>query len=238
MRKLFKPVLFFSLTCRFILCVGIVLISGCASLNQTMSPETNQEFKGLHEKSQQVILVDPSAHSKAILSAWELNHGRWVGKFLAVPAMVGRSGVADLGEKREGDGKTPSGIFPLKLAFGYEKHIHTRLSYRQATSNDFWVDDVHSRQYNQWVTGKPDAASFEIMKRQDDLYQYGAVIEYNTDPVVTGMGSAIFLHVWRNDGQSTSGCVAISKNNLKKLLAWLDPKRNPVILIKTQRGAT
>ncbi len=54
-------------------------------------------------------------------------------------------------EKKEGDGKTPSGIYPLGPAFGYASSMDTGLAYRQATDNDFWVDDVRSLQYNQWV---------------------------------------------------------------------------------------
>jgi len=147
-------------------------------------------------------------------------------------AMVGRKGIAPLNEKREGDGRTPSGIYPIGPAFGYASSFNTKLVYRQSTKNDFWVDDVNSRQYNQWVTGTPDAKSFEKMHRSDDLYKYGAVIEYNTDPIVPGNGSAIFMHIWRAPDKSTSGCVALSPRSLRKVLGWLDSQRHPVIILK------
>jgi L,D-peptidoglycan transpeptidase YkuD (ErfK/YbiS/YcfS/YnhG family) len=69
------------------------------------------------------------------------------------------------------------------------------------------------------------------MKRTDELYEFGAVIEYNTDPVVPGHGSAIFLHVWSGPQSSTAGCVALAKDDVRRLLRWLDRNKNPVIAL-------
>lgn len=177
-------------------------------------------------------MVEPLTGSEAKVSTWEFKDRNWQPVFGSMAATVGRNGIAPLNEKREGDGRTPSGTYALGPAFGYAPALDTKLVYRQATDNDFWVDDVESSQYNQWVTGKPNAASFEEMRRKDDLYQIGVVIEYNTQPIVPGHGSAIFMHVWRGPGQSTSGCVALSQNDLQKVVAWLDKKHEPVILIQ------
>jgi L,D-peptidoglycan transpeptidase YkuD (ErfK/YbiS/YcfS/YnhG family) len=68
------------------------------------------------------------------------------------------------------------------------------------------------------------------MKRDDNLYKYGIIIEYNTDPVIKGSGSAIFLHVWKGEGIHTAGCVAISEENILKILDWLDPAATPLII--------
>ena len=70
----------------------------------------------------------------------------------------------------------------------------------------------------------------EALRRGDDLYKYAVVIEYNTDPVVPGLGSAIFMHVWRGAGQPTAGCVAMAEADLLRFLRWLDIRRNPVII--------
>ena len=134
--------------------------------------------------------------------------------------------------KKEGDGKTPSGIYPLGPAFGYAFMVNTGLDYLQATDIDFWVDDVQSIQYNQWVHGKPNANSFERMKRHDNLYQYGIVIGYNTHPVIPGNGSAIFMHVWRRYDSPTSGCVAVNQRYLRKILHWLNQHYQPVIILE------
>ena len=69
-----------------------------------------------------------------------------------------------------------------------------------------------------------------MMKRDDNLYKYGIVIEYNTDPVIKGNGSAIFLHIWKNESIPTAGCVAVSEENLIKIIEWLDPVASPLII--------
>ena len=107
------------------------------------------------------------------------------------------------------------------------------MPYRQATDDDFWVDDVISEDYNKWVKGKPNAVSWEKMKRDDDQYKYGVVIEYNMHPIVKGKGSAIFLHVWKG-GESTLGCVSMSEEMILKILAWLDPAKKPLIIMGTE----
>ena len=144
---------------------------------------------------------------------------------------TGRNGFAPAGQKKEGDGRTPSGTFYLKQAFGYPPLVKTGLDYRQATDNDFWVDDPSSTYYNQWVDGKPLAQSFERLKRDDDLYKYGIVVEYNTEPIESGKGSAIFVHVWRGPDSSTAGCMALSEENLIKLLEWLNKMESPMIIL-------
>lgn len=184
------------------------------------------------ETRQALVVREKSAGDfHATLTAWEKQRGGWQIVFDPVDAVIGKNGFTPTGKKKEGDGKTPSGIFPLGAAFGYDTAVDTKLIYRQATENDFWVDDLKSAQYNKWVTGTPQATSFERMKRDDDLYQYGVVIEYNTNPVVPGAGSAIFLHVWRGADSPTAGCVAIPEENLLSLLRRLDRSKNPVVVL-------
>jgi L,D-peptidoglycan transpeptidase YkuD (ErfK/YbiS/YcfS/YnhG family) len=186
-------------------------------------------------ESEQLIFAtnrDPSS-ALVTLHALERNNGVWLLVFPTFAGSIGEKGFAAIDSKREGDGKSPSGIFPLGIAFGYDPSVVTRMSYRQATEDDFWVDDVNSEDYNKWVKGKPNAASWEKMKRDDDQYKYGLVIEYNTNPIIKGKGSAIFLHVWKN-GESTSGCVAMSEEMILKILAWLDPAKKPLIIMGTE----
>jgi len=147
-------------------------------------------------------------------------------------AVVGRNGFAPQGEKREGDGRTPSGIYRLGMAFGYAPAAVTKMPYRQALADDLWVDDANAPDYNRWVKqNETRALSYEKMRRDDDLYKYGLVIEYNTDPVVYGYGSAIFLHIWAGSRSTTAGCVAVSEEDMLKILGWLNPAANPVILM-------
>lgn len=189
------------------------------------------ELDALPQEVYQAVWVQAAAGAvTAKVSGWERKDGSWQQVLSPVEAVVGRNGLAPEGEKREGDGRTPSGTFALRRAFGYDEDVETRLTYRQVTERDFWIDDPRSAQYNQWITGETPKVSHEALRRDDDLYRYGVVIEYNTNPVVPGLGSAIFLHVWRGAGQPTAGCVAMAEGDLLRLLRWLDIRRNPVII--------
>jgi L,D-peptidoglycan transpeptidase YkuD (ErfK/YbiS/YcfS/YnhG family) len=185
---------------------------------------------------QQIIFVTNTDPSSSLVSiyALEKDMGKWRVVLGPIKGNIGRNGFAAFGLKREGDGKTPSGIYPLGTVFGYAPSIDTGMPYRQATKDDFWVDDVNSPFYNRWVTGDVGAASVEKMRREDDLYKYGVVVEYNTNPVVKGYGSAIFFHVWRGEGKPTAGCVAMSEEAILKFLAWLDPEKKPITVMGTE----
>jgi L,D-peptidoglycan transpeptidase YkuD (ErfK/YbiS/YcfS/YnhG family) len=176
------------------------------------------------------VHLDTAGGCRAALTAWELRDGRWQ-HFLSTEAAIGRSGFVAADEKREGDGGTPTGTYPLSLVFGYGAEAGTAMPYRQITADDYWVDDPASPQYNTWVRGRPAAASFETMLRPDGLYRHGIVVEYNSRPVVAGKGSAIFVHIWRGAGEPTAGCVALAEGELREITAWLDPEKGPVIVL-------
>lgn len=190
-------------------------------------------LKKAYPSSDQLVIVLPEKNSTARsrLYALEKNGSGWQIILDNIPATNGSNGFAPPGDKEEGDGKTPSGIFKIAYAFGYGSSCKTGLYYRQATEKDFWIDDPRSDNYNKWVTGYPVNYSHEKMKRKDHLYKYGIVIDYNQNPIVKGKGSAIFIHVWRSPGKPTSGCVAISEDDIKKLLSFLDREKKPVIMM-------
>lgn len=191
-------------------------------------------LENISPEIQQAIVVQEksSGSSQGELTAWKRKEGTWQKLLGPIEVMLGRNGLAPENEKREGDGRTPSGIFNLQRAFGYLPLVGTGLVYAQVTENDFWIDDVESPEYNQWVKGPAQAKSFEYLKRKDDLYKYAIVVEYNTNPVVQEMGSAIFLHIWRGADQPTAGCVAMDEQNILELLHWLDRDKNPVIILE------
>ncbi len=188
-------------------------------------------------ESSQILLVRnmyPVSSDVQVL-ALEKKNGRWQSLFVPMEGVIGRNGFARPGEKREGDGRTPSGIFPLGTIFGYEPLFPTRMPYRQAADDDLWVDDVHADDYNRWVKkGSTNASSFERMRRDDDLYKYGIVVEYNTNPVIKGFGSAIFFHLWKGMGQPTEGCIALSEEDLIRVIRWLDPAARPLVVMGTK----
>ncbi|MBF0490112.1 MAG: L,D-transpeptidase family protein [Candidatus Omnitrophica bacterium] len=185
--------------------------------------------------SVQILVVEPVKGEmfKAKVTAWQKIAGQWKVALGPMDAVVGRNGLAEPGQKREGDGKTPSGVYDLGPAFGYDQKIDTHMNYQPMTKDDIWVDDQNSKNYNRLITKRDlgDAKSFEEMKRDDDLYKAGLVIQYNTDPIVPGFGSAIFLHIWRGFDKPTSGCVALSEDNVLRILKWLNASDHPMITI-------
>lgn len=138
-------------------------------------------------------------------------------------AACGRTGVR--ADKREGDGASPAGIFPLLRAYYRADRLSrpaTGLPIAVTRPDDGWVDDPEDPQYNRLVT-LPYAAHHEEMWRGDALYDLVVVIGYNTDPVLAGRGSAIFLHVATPDFAPTAGCIAIERDVLYGLLGLLGP---------------
>jgi L,D-peptidoglycan transpeptidase YkuD (ErfK/YbiS/YcfS/YnhG family) len=189
----------------------------------------------LRNSGQLIIVTNQDASScKVAMHVLEKYGTLWRPPIPAFSGTIGRKGFASFDKKLEGDGKSPTGMFSLGTAFGYAPSMKTKMPYRQATDNDFWVDDIRSADYNRWVRGRPKTASVEKMKREDGLYRHGIVIEYNMHPIVRGKGSAVFLHRWQEEGKSTRGCVAMPEDHILKLLAWLDPAQKPMIMMGTE----
>src|SRR5688572_23473275 len=190
------------------LSIFLVILSAGAG----MRPETT-----LLSRSEQLVLVTTLSWDgiQGTLQRYERSSPRlkWrkIGEPIAV--VVGRNGLgwsdASLSRRREqdpikkeGDGKSPAGVFPLTSAFGYED-VSTagafKLPYIQATTSIECVDDAASSHYNQVLdrtgVGKPDWNSSEQMRRSDDLYRLGVVVGHNQERR-PGRGSCIFLHIW------------------------------------------
>lgn len=185
------------------------------------------------KKVKQRIIVTHTSQTTANVQLQELNGSLW--KNVNTPtykAVIGKNGV---GKTKEGDGKTPIGTFSLGTAFGWGKTIQNlNYPYRATTANDYWIDDVNSRDYNQWVTysGNPNQRWNSYEKMNHQLYKYGVVIRYNENPIVAGKGSAIFLHMKNSTTKYTAGCIALNETDLVKVLRWLDQSKNPIIIIK------
>ncbi|MBF0268065.1 MAG: L,D-transpeptidase family protein [Alphaproteobacteria bacterium] len=136
---------------------------------------------------------------------------------------LGRSGVSTA--KREGDGATPAGRFPLRRVFFRPDRLDpplTRLPVLALHPDDGWCDDPGHLDYNRPVR-LPFAASHEKMWREDALYDLGAVLGHNDAPPVPYLGSAIFLHVAKPDYAPTEGCVALALDDLRSLLLRAEP---------------
>lgn len=150
--------------------------------------------------------------------------------WLRLPCAIGRSGISF--RKREGDGATPAGRWPLRQAFMRADRVRSgiriaprlrTLSGRALTVADGWCDAPGDRNYNRFVT-HPYPASAERLWRDDGLYDVIVVLAHNECPRVRGHGSAIFLHCASPDLRPTEGCVAVRRSDLLKLLPRLSSK--------------
>ena len=136
-------------------------------------------------------------------------------------AACGRGGVK--ADKREGDGASPAGTFPLLHLYYRPDRLQapaTGLPVTALQANLGWVDEPADPNYNRLVS-LPYPASHEEMWRADGLYDLVVLIGYNTDPPAPGRGSAIFLHVARPDFSPTEGCIAVAREVLLPLVGQL-----------------
>ncbi len=136
-----------------------------------------------------------------------------------LPVALGRGGVK--ANKREGDGATPRGRFRLKrLWWRADRHPRpaTLLPVRRIAPDDGWCEDPADRHYNRPVKVPPGSKA-DRLARQDGLYDFIIEIGHNARPRVAGRGSAVFIHVARSEFAPTAGCVALTMNSLRRLLA-------------------
>ncbi len=158
-----------------------------------------------------IIIVDTAARTLSI------GNRTW-------PCAIGRSGARAAADKREGDGATPFGCYPLRAALLRPDRVHapaTALPWRWIRPSDGWSDDAGDPAYNRPIS-HPHQFSAERLWRDDGLYDVILVLGHNDAPPVPGMGSAIFLHCW-NDSKPTEGCVAIERATLEQLLPQFAP---------------
>ena len=142
-----------------------------------------------------------------------------------VRCTLGRAGVRDAGLKREGDGATPRGRWPLRRVLWRPDRLAaplTRLAAFPIGPRAGWCDAPTDPMYNRPVT-LPYAASAERLWRDDGLYDLVVILGHNDDPVVPGAGSAIFLHLAAAADRPTEGCVALAMNDMIELLALAVP---------------
>ncbi len=142
-----------------------------------------------------------------------------------VRCALGPAGVVPASAKREGDGASPAGIWPIREVFyrpdrGPPPASAVRV--RAMTEDDGWCDDPADPNYNRHVT-LPYPASAERMWREDGVYDIVVILGHNDDPPVPGLGSAIFLHICRPGYPPTEGCVAVSRRDLEDLLGVAMP---------------
>ena len=141
---------------------------------------------------------------------------------------IGKNGITR--KKKEGDFKTPRGIFKLKKILYRSDRVNInkpKIKKIKITKSMGWCDDVKSQYYNKLIDIQKKC-KHEKLFRKDNKYNYLIVLDYNLRKPQRGKGSAIFLHLTKNY-KPTAGCIAISQNNFEILLKLL--KKNTFIKI-------
>ncbi len=181
------------------------------------------------------------------LQRFDLNDNVWQPEGPPIRVVVGRNGMAwgrglhsmpqPGPRKKEGDGKSPAGVFALGYAFGSapaEKVPGIKMPYVQCTRALECVDDPKSSHYNHILerpsVPKPDWNSSEKMLMTNGQYRLGIVVAHNTSPPEPGDGSCIFLHIWLGPGIGTSGCTAMRDGDIESLLTWIDRRASPILV--------
>src|SRR5438270_6411798 len=123
----------------------LLLLAGCSG--PTVGPD-GLPASAIPSGTKQVLIVrrpPDNPNGPIALTAWEYS-GVWKAVHGPMPCTIGKNGFAAPGEKKEGDGRTPSGVYKIGMAFGYERSIDTKLDYKGVAPDDFWVDDPDSPQ--------------------------------------------------------------------------------------------
>ena len=230
-----------------LLCVfTIVILISCKPKPESLALEMPEKFIAPRESLQKIVVTTQTVtdtHGKMSLlerkdssESWEL--------VMSFEVVIGKKGFAfdslqfnnlEYGHyKHEGDGCSPVGMFALGKIFSYHAIPDLKMPFEQVDINDLCVDDINSRYYNLLIDDdtivQKDYKSFERMQREDLQYEYGVWVNYNTAPQISGSGSCIFLHIWKDKTHPTSGCTAMSKENMLKLIYWLDENKHPVLM--------
>ncbi len=157
------------------------------------------------------------------------SQGRLMAGGLTIPCALGRSGTTR--RKREGDGATPIGTFGLRRLYYRPDRVArpaTALPAEPITPWLGWSDDPRDARYNAAVP-LPSRFGHEFLWRTDQLYDYLIVLGYNDRPALRPLGSAIFLHLARDDLAPTEGCVAIARDAMRRLVPRLGPGTQLVV---------
>lgn len=185
--------------------------------------------------NQEIQRIDGEDYYKATLYKLEKSGDNWAIASAPFSVNLGVKGIAEEGEKREGDVMTPSGFYPISFAFGVQKDVETQMEFRELNKYHVWVCDTLSDDYNRWVediTGKHmNNKKNEHLLSIQPQYKYAIVIDYNSSPIVKGLGSAIFIHVQKKTHSKTAGCIAMAEKDIVDLIKWIDPSKSPHIFI-------
>ena len=141
-----------------------------------------------------------------------------------VKCALGKRGIGT--KRKEGDLITPKGSYKIKgILYRRDKvkNLNTKLGKKAISKKMGWCDDPKSKKYNQLVK-LPFRFNFEKLYRKDGIYDIIFILNFNTNPIKKNKGSAIFIHIAKNNYSATRGCIAIKRKDIKKLAREINRK--------------
>ena len=160
--------------------------------------------------------------SKDIHTTGDKQNGQWK-LVLETEAIIGENGI---GKRKEGDGRSPIGVYRFTGAFGILDNPGAKLDYTQVDESHYWVDDSDSNYYNKFIDVDKvikDWKSAEHICEFGESYHYVLSTSYNFEGI-PGVGSAVFLHCSSEEAKSTAGCIAIPEVYMKELVKQVEPQ--------------
>ncbi|WP_311240003.1 MULTISPECIES: L,D-transpeptidase family protein [unclassified Xanthomonas] len=210
-----------------------------------------EPIEALQQARALIVVITPDWNStQARLQTFTRVDGQWTPAAPGFAVALGRHGSA-WGEglhpaqsqgtqKREGDGRSPAGVFAIGPAFGYSASIDSAMPYQAMSATHYCMDVPSSPLYNRIVdaaqvgeaavAGSTEPMRLDLRHPGDARYREGFVIAHNPNNIA-GRGSCIFAHLWRTPGQFTAGCTAMQPADMQRLLAWLKPADKPLFVL-------
>jgi len=239
-----------------IVTLSTIIFTACQATSLSVATDPTTVIKEIEQNNKITKITIPRTTSQLIKVStedWNTKDGKlqryekdkkgnWIKVGKEIKIVLGRNGLGwGLGLhtipkdakyiKKEGDGRSPAGLFSLGNGFGY-KNFKINFPYAKYSRTDHCVDDSKSEFYNTIIDSKKvkkDYKSFEYMKLKNNLYKYGITVQHNPENIPQS-GSCIFMHIKNRKGTGTAGCTAMSENSIVKILKWLDVKKNPLLL--------
>ncbi len=220
------------------------VLAGCGSAAQS-----NDGYQGIDvaspdwvgkldaaEGAEQMLIV--AAFSEDATDAWVSLHqkqsdGSWH-MIMTSPGFIGKNG---LGKTREGDAKTPTGVFHFNRAFGIADDPGCAIPYVKVDNDSYWSGDPREGyHYNELVSIRDlpgldlESGDSEHIVDYPYHYQYCLNISYNEEGI-PGLGSAIFLHCLAPAKPFTGGCVSIPEDHMRYVMQTVNS--DTVVVIDT-----
>jgi L,D-peptidoglycan transpeptidase YkuD (ErfK/YbiS/YcfS/YnhG family) len=141
----------------------------------------------------------------------------------SAPFSFGKDGIVPQNDGREGDGKTPLGLYNLRFGLYRADRLprpRSDLLFHPLKADDGWCDAPNDPAYNRFIQ-HPYAASHEKLWREDGAYDVILIMSHNDSPPGPNLGSAVFIHCRQPDHRPTLGCLALSAPDMWTLIPTL-----------------